>query len=260
MKSNNSNINNPFKVNEINLQEQICSTNINVVNVSKEEYDLMIIHDPTTIYVTTDKFGRILTYIGDCMIENNNIINKYYISIDDKNIYTIYMDNAVTDFKNNFLGYQKLIPICRYNDPQDAIDALAKFNKIGSHNKIDFDIYNIIKSYIDKNISTHEFIIGILIIFNFKEDPELQVIIENCISHNANNCNYEFPINYSIYILKFKKYHPYSLFRIYSDLYDLLLKYDFFKDKKYQNNFDNLDMSNVISEISKISLMRNIKC
>ena len=153
--------------------------------------------------------------------------------------------------------YQRyqLVEICTYDNPQSAIDAIAKFNKVGSHIQRDFDIYSVINNYIQKDISTHELITSILMVYNFREDPRLQNIIEFAIAHNAHKCMKEFPSFYADQITRMRDHKPESLFPLYSNLYDLVVKYNFFSDRKYQS--DDLDLSTEISDISKIMIFKN---
>lgn len=251
MKSTDHNINNPLKCICIDLLRTVESWDFpNTLKVTQEKYDLIQIHDPHTIYTITDSSdGR--SYYGDALIINDNVSIKYYLGQNDKNEYVIYVNQLAGTGNNNV---QQLVPICAYNDPQTAIDALSKCNKTGSHIKRDLDIYNIIKSYIDKYISTHEFIISIIAAFNFKEDPRLQTLIEFAVGHNSHKCSREFPPFYADQLPRMRDYYPESLFVIYSNLYDLIVKYNFFKDKKYEDV--NVNLSKEITEIFKIMLYK----
>jgi hypothetical protein len=247
MKSTDYNINNPFKKVELDLLRTIPSWNIlNILNITQEEYNLIQIHDPHTMYIISDSdTGKV--YLGDILIEEDCTINKYYMGINDRKEYVVYVDQLAGTLDNR----SQLVEICAYDNPQSAIDALYQFNKVGSHIKTDFDIYGIIKSYIEKNISTHELIISILVVYNFREDCRLQNIIEFAVSHNAHRCMKEFPSFYADQISRMRDNKPESLFPVYSNLYDLIVKYDFFSDRKYQN-IDDLDLSSEIRDINKV--------
>ena len=250
MKSTDHNLNNPLKTVDIELLRTVESYHMpNIEAVSQEEYDLIQIHDPNTIfYITNSKDGRF--YIGDMLIIPDNTINKYYLNIDTNKKYVIYVDeNAGKTFASQYL-----IPICSYDDPQVAINELTKFNKVGSHIDRDFDIYNIIASYINKDISTHEFIISIMIVFNYREDPRLQNVIQFCMGHNANRCMKEFPAFYSELLPIMRDNQPKTLFPLYSNLYDLIVKYNFFTDKKYSN--EDVNLSKEISDIYETMMFK----
>lgn len=254
MKSTDHNINNPLKTLDIELQRTIDAWKMpSVVGImSKEEYDLIAIHDPTHIYIVRTEDGKTQLYLGDSLIEPPKVNNKYYMGLNDRAEYVVYMDqNAGTG--EYFSGTQNLVPICAYDNPQVAMDQLVKFNKVGSHLNRDFSLYTMIKNYIEKTISTHELIIGIMVEFNYQEDCRLQNIIEFAVGHNAHKCAWEFPAFYSYQIKEMKENKPESLFVLYSNLYDLIVKYNFFKDKKYQD-LDNLTLSDEISDITKVML------
>lgn len=257
MNSTDHNINNPFQKSCINLLKTVESWKMPtfVGYISQEEYDLIKIHDPNSIYAVNTDNGVVL-YLGDIKIEAPEIKNKYYIGMNDNKEYVVYMDqNSGTG--DYFTGLQNLVPICTYADPQVAIDQLSKFNRVGSHNYRDISIYSLLKSYIDKEISTHELIISILVEFNFREDPRLQNLIEFAMSHNVHKCMKEFPAFYSGQIRVMKDNKPESLFVLYSNLYDLVVKYNFFKDKKYQELSDDLNLSTEINDIVKTVYFKN---
>lgn len=254
MKSTDHNINNPLKTLSIDLQRTVESWRMPKVvgSMSQEEYDLIAIKDPNSIYIVHTPDGKTLLYLGEHLIESPKINNKYYMGMTENGEYTIYVDqNAGTG--DYFTGMQNLIPVCTYADPQVAMDQLVKFNKVGSHMDRDYSLYTMIKNYIEKEISTHELIVGILVEFNYREDCRLQNIIEFAVGHNAHRSIREFPTFYSYQIREMKEMKPESLFVLYSNLYDLIVKYDFFRDKKYQD-IENLNLSDELTDITKVML------
>jgi len=251
MRSTDHNINNPLKTIDIDTFRTINSWNsFKFISITQEEYDLMQIHEPYTLYHIKDsKDNRY--YVGDMLIENEIKKVKYLLSIDDNKLYTIYM-NQVDTYNNS-----ELIPICSYEDPQVAINKLSEFNRVGSHFDKPLMIYNILINYIEKIISTHEFIIGILDIFGYKEDPRLQDVIQFIVGHNEHKWQKEFLPFLSNEISRMRDLYPDSLYPYYSNLYDLIVKYNFFTDKKY--NETDVNLSKEIDEIIKIMNVNKFK-
>ena len=244
MHSTDYNINAPLKKLEIELQRRVSSWKFPThILVTEEEYNLMKIHDPHTIYHIKDS-NTDRSYYGDILIQGESFNIKYLMSIDD-NKYIIY-----TNVLAGTSSKADLIPLCIYDDPQIAINKLSEFNRIGSHYKIDLDIYNMIVNYINKDISTHDLIIGILVTFGYREDPRLQNAIQFIVGHGGNKCMKEFPPVLVDQITRMRDLYPDSLYPFYSNLYDLIVKYDFFMDVKYKE--DGINLSKEISEISKI--------
>ena len=255
MKSTDHNINNPLKVMNLNLLKTIERLSLpETVSLPQEVYDIMAIHEPNTAYIINDsEDGRM--YIGDKLIMPIKNINKYFIGQDSSGNYIIY----INQYFNSHKLTQSLIPICTYDDPQTAIDALSRFNKVGSHHKRDFKVYLMIRDYIDKLISTHDLIVGIMTIVNYDNDPRLQEILAYAVAHNVNKSMKEFPAFYADQIAILRDRCPDSLFPIYSNLYDLIVKYNFFNDRKYQSGDEDINLSEEISDVFKILLNTQIK-
>lgn len=236
------NAKNHNNANQSNLLENFIS-NLRMPEVKpvpQDFYDLMTSHDNNTLYVISDS-NEPISYLGDIRVYDYK--NKYFIGQNINGYYVIY--------KNEYIcKSSELIPICIYDNPQAAIDDLSRFNRVGSHVKRDFDIYNIIKSYINRDISTHDFIIAILTIFNFTESSGLYSIIEVAVTYCETNSKLEFSSSYLEIIGKINSSYPNTIFTIYSKLYDLLIKYNFFKDKKYR--VDNVNLSLEIENIFNI--------
>lgn len=256
MKSTDHNINNPLKSIEIDLLNSVENLSVpSMIPITQVDYDNIKMHDPTTYYVITDYNGK-RVYLGDMLIEDdskvNRVIYRYYLGLNDADQYIIYVNELAGTCDN----IEKLVPVCAYDNPRSAMDALARFNKVGSHHDEDLNIYNTILSYIDKNISTHEFIIGLMVIFNYNSNSKLQLLNEYAMSYHVDKNMQEFSVSYLEIIARMKKTYPDSLFGLYSDLYDLIVKYDFFKDKKYQKNLDDLNLSIEITDVYQTMLMK----
>ena len=249
MKSTDHNINNPLQILELQDYSNYPNALIfpKVVECTQEVYDLMRIHDPHTIYTIVDSLAR-KQYLGDIFINEGLIISKYLLGINIHNEYIIYLDNFIPDTNRHQLSY-----ISRYDDPQVAIKSLELFNKVGKHDKKGYNIYNTIINYINHEISIHDCIIGILSIFNFNTDPRIQELIKIGIQFNIKDIHDKLPNNYLNLIKKKSKTH--YIYLLYSNLYDLVEKYYWFSNDKYQH--DDLDLSKEINEIYSIMTNSN---
>ena len=252
MKSTDHNLNNPLRIGTIDLMREVENWTLpNVSPVSQDFYDLLQTKDPNTIYIIKDsKDGRM--YFGDHLILKNKTILNYVLGIDNTSNakYVLYM-NQIYNFQDN------LIEIARFEDPQIAINTLNLYNNIGSHNSIEIKLYNLLIMYIDESISLHNLITSILCVFGYSNDPRLQQVIETAITYQQNNTKLFNEL--FIHVLgNYAKTSANELYKFYNDLYNIILKYNFFKDKKYHCSLENLDLSNIISEI--INLMNQILC
>lgn len=255
MKSTDYNLNDPFVIDSINLQRTLDSRHYpNIEHVNQNFYDLIQIKDPNTVYVINDATdGRI--YYGDILIPKERNDVSYLIGNDKKGNYVLYM-NRVVGFND------KLIEICKYKDPQDAINNLNLFNNSGSHQPMNLKIYTTIISYLNDNISINDMILGIIVIFGFKNDPRLQYLIETSrryIMEVNGKIDKDLPPLWREELRHFKDRYPDSLFIYYSDLYDIIVKYNFFKDDKYNLNVnEHPDLSDVINEIINMFIKYNV--
>lgn len=250
MKSTDHNLNNPMVIDTINLYPSIDSTRLSpVIVLSMEEYNLIQIKDPTCIYVINNTNKKIV-YYGEWLIEKDNLKRMYLLGPANKfGEYTLYVNE--TDGHND-----RLIQICRYNDPQLAISELNKFNKAGSHYQINLQVYSVISDYIVKNISLNDMLIGIIALFGYQNDTRLQDLIQILTSCNINTDNKiqsQILLKEQVKVFKTSNNH---LFKYYSDLYDLVISYNYFQGKEFQKDPGELDLSKVIEKVLKI--MTNI--
>lgn len=254
MKSTDHNLNNPTKVNVIELLREISSLSTpNIEIVSQKFYDLIQIKEPNTLYFINDSNPPRI-YFGEILISNDKCEGKYFITTGNRiNEYDLYL-------KEEIYGNDKLIKICKYDDPQKAIDALNLYNNIGSHDKISISLYNILINYIDKDISLNDLLLGIFTIFGFKEDPRLQELIQLTFTYEQNsNDKTDISPMLRCEIRNFRDKYPLSLYRIYSNLYDIIVKYYFFKDEKYHSDVNFINLSEIIKDIINVFFNNYVK-
>lgn len=244
MKSTDQNLNNPLRIGDIDLLREAESwRNPTVQLITQEEYDLLQTKDPLTIYVIHGSNPHRM-YLGDCMIHEDSRSCKYLVGMDESKAYVLYMS-----IRDN--GIDKIVPISRYKNPQDAIDAMNMCHNAGSHQKTNMVLFNSIAAFIDNHISVNDLVIGVLCIFGYERDPRLQNIIEVAISFGVKSSKLDIPVIFREELPSMGDRYENSLFDLYSDVYNIIVKYDFFKDERYHNSCDKLDLSSPIYDIMK---------
>lgn len=246
--STDHNLNDPNRVIQLNLgMEDPFSECTKVVNLRKEEYTLTKIKDPNTIYVITDSDKNEI-YKGDLLISSDEPKRQYFISNGD-NIgeYVLYLNEPTSN-------YDRLIPICRYKDPDAAIQQLHKLNHIGSHTKIDYQLYLLLVRYIKKEISLHEWIMATMTIFGHGKKSQFQELIQIIDSFHIISLT-ENPDSTKVAMLGLRRL-PNKLCHYYADLYDLMNgQFNYFRGRKYRKDPDTLNLSSEILCI--INVMRH---
>lgn len=247
MKSTYQNLDNVMSIGNIDLQREVDSWKVPTVEkISQELYDLIQVKDPLKIYVISDSNdGRI--YFGDHLIPKEQTSSKYVIGIDKvTNEYVLYM-NLVDEHSDH------LIPISRYSDPQDAFDAMNMCSNAGSHERINLALFTSICAFIDEYITIHDLILGIISLLGFKNDPRLQTVIEVSLSFGANQNKSDLPSIFKEELPFMQERYSNNLFKLYGMIYNVIVKYDFFKDKEYHRDVENIDLTKPIADIIYVS-------
>lgn len=174
MQSTDHNLNNPNVVDIVDLLRNVGQVaDFKVENVTQDFYDHMGKHDPRTAYVIDgDPSGKV--YYGDlpAAIPASTRM-KYFIGQERPDEWIIFVNERRT-----FTDNDSLVSVCRFDNPQSAIDALAIYNRVGSHSTLNLEIYNILLQYMNEEISICACIIGILSALGYKDDPMLQGLIQ----------------------------------------------------------------------------------
>lgn len=250
MKSTDYNINNPTSVDLITLQRSVESWQYPTIKpVTKEEYDLIQIKDPFTFYVIKDNFSnpmkRPTIYMGDHLVSFDEDVVRYMLGINKHGEYEIYMDTVG-------FGYDKLIPIRRYPSAQQAINDLTFFNNVGSHTDYGIRTYRILLSYINREISLNDTLIGILSAFGFRDSVEIQEVIQTGIKYGCTHVDIDIPVYYRDMLPVLREHTKNFLVKKYANLYDLIVKWDFFKDEKFKDAQSGIDLSTEVREVTKV--------
>ena len=250
MFSTGNNINNPMKRLEIDLSRGYDAFNINKIEVvTKEWYQLKQTHDSMVTYVISDAApNEINMYIGDMPIESDHIKAKYFIGINEHNEYEIY--ERIDNYNGNLMY---MVPIKRFNNPQDAINALGSYKIVGTNNKLGLLIHNALATYIQKECGVHECIVSIIAGNGYRDDPRLQYINERAIAFGNRSRDRDIPVLMRRYLHNIANTDPNPLWQWYSRIYDIFVLYEFFEDKKYTEPLpEELDLHEEIDKMMNI--------
>lgn len=242
MNSTDHNLNNPLLIDGIDLSREVSSWKSPTVElITQEMYDLLQVKDPLKIYVISDSNDARM-YLGDARIPNDRASSKYFVGI-DKNTreYLLYMNIPKGSF-------DMMVPISRYHDPKEAFDALSLYSNAGSHQNIELALYVTIAAFIDSLTNVNDVVIGIMSFLGYKNDPRLQHLIELALSYGAAHSKYDVSPELLDRLTSESSYGN-PLFNIYLKIYKTLEKYNFFKDDKYHQGLDKLDLSKPIADI-----------
>ena len=248
MRSTDNNLNNPTSIISIELNKvHDAWKNPIVKTVTQEFYNLLQTKDPHVIYVIYDVYP-IRMYYGDLLIERKDNKSKYLMGpADEYGNYIIYMWERIG-------GSDTIIEICKYKDPQLALDALNRYNKVGRHDSISDSVYVILNSYIDEEISVHDAIVSIISAYGFRDDPRLQELTSSVMPYGMINRNpyREIPIIALEMIKRRAEKDKDSLYKYYYEIYKLMFTFDFFKDDKYHRYIDMRNLAYEVGEICKV--------
>lgn len=242
MHSSNHNLNNPTSKISLDLLREVSSLKCPTVQPTKQVlYDLLETKDPHTIYVITDA-PKLKMYYGDKLIHNDDQRPQYLIGQGrHPNEYVLYY--SIPNWNDH------IVEICRFDDPQKALNTMAIYNHAGSHSTVDLEVYTMLKAYIDDEISINDLIIGCLVAFGYKDDPRTQDIIQKCNSFGV--ADRDLPPMFRRELRGFRDNSSNALFKQYSAIYDIIVKYDFLKGPEYQSESDIPDLADVIKDIGK---------
>jgi len=243
-------IDNKMVVDQINLKELQDIRYGGVIFITQEEYDLLQIKEPTTIYKITDaEDGRV--YLGEHLIVKPSSSRKYLLGpANTRGEYIMYL-NEVRNHQDC------LLEIARYSDPQKAIDALNRFNRTGCHTDLALQTRNLLIGYIQKDLNIHDLLIGLIALFGYRDDIRLQQLIAATISLGTNKFDRDFSVTIRDTIAYWNGSSDDSLYKFYAKLYDVVVFYDHFKDRKFhREDPEDIDLAEVIDRMLRTVISR----
>lgn len=250
LSSNDQNLNNPTLIDTLYVDRIIDMTKaLRTVRIEQFLYDQIEKPDPYTCYIISDAKDNRMYYGTKCIIPSK-LYSKYYITQDNSGEWVLVY--------NNFIKHDHLTEICRYKELQDAADAMALYNHVGSHGTTNLRIYQSLIQYIKEVIGIDDFILSILVIMNLSETPQFQELVQflmrmnNQITHNTKS-KYTYQQKITLVcaeeINRRSKAYPGSYYDFYNRIYNIILKNSFFKDKKYKDNPENVNLGDAIDEM-----------
>lgn len=223
MKSTDNTINNPIRKVELDATA-LQSDPMDVITLTQDEYDSISKHDPRCVYLIDDgSFQRM--YVGDQRIPTINRSSMYFMAYNaDKNKYCVYL-NLVSN------GHDNLCPVSVYDNADDALSALTTATLNGSFSSEVSSMRNILTMYRDRDLGVHECILGILTTQGWNNDPRFQILIEEANRYGIDDSAPDLPIEYKAMLHNIRYDNFMSSFdALYSDIYDIIVKYKWFEN------------------------------
>ncbi len=251
MKSSNFNLHSTITENEINLLHVIENLHaFEVCHLTQAEYDVMTQHDETTTYVITDsKDGRM--YIGSRLIPISKNDRQYLLGYDPyKNKYILYL-NAVEGYIDH------IAPISEFANPQDAINALITCNHLYDHNATFLKIIKVLAEYIIGNVGMNQTLISMISVLGYRDDGRLQDLNRLSIVYNDDQSARDISSVHKLMLHNEKDNNMNGLVSVYSDLYDLFVLNNFFKDYETIDDVDTATIRKFSKDV--LSTLRSYK-
>jgi hypothetical protein len=245
-RSTQDNLENPLHVDPLKLPfDHPIWKSMDVVMITKEAYDLIAIKNPYTLYIITNDKGP-TAYLGIARInlEKNNI--KYLIGPDKQmGEYAVYMVFST-------IHGDHLIEICRYRNLMDAAEALNQYTRAGSHNEKPLALRRMLISYIERDIQIHDLIVNVICMLQDTNHPQFQEMLSTLNLYNVQDIqDGDLPMDVKV-LLHHCSASRNVMFKYYAALYDILVMYDFFREKKYTDDPDNADLHRPIERIMEV--------
>ena len=239
MKSMDNHINHPMETRWIDPRS-FNSTN-EVHYITQERYDMMRSRNPEVVFVIIDS-PEDRMYLGDYEIPKPAHSRQYLISFEDhRKVYKIYL-NLISNYRDN------LVPVAEYDNLEDAVKALHAYQSVGYHTKSAYNVYQSIANYIKKVYGINESIIGMIASFGYRDDPRLQYLNEEAIHYGVTNKDRDLPQYYRAALHNLKTVKPDAVIGMYSDIYDVFVKYNFFPGIDFDRDND-IDLSKPVNDI-----------
>lgn len=241
------NIRNPLRiVDELHLHPAVdvfqCPR---IEHMTQERFDL-ITHDPHTIYHITDsEIPR--AYLGDVLLKDHP--NKTNVLMGPENndgTYSLY--RVITLYDREII-----IELSRFTDANDAVKCLNEWNRVGDPYRIRGAIRETLLNYISGLNNVNDFIIGILSMIEYKDDPRLQDVIAVMNSWGASGWKKQIP-SFPVQQLMIASHSSDNmLFSLYRKIYEKVVVVNgFFNDEKYYVDPDKAPLTEAIDTICHI--------
>lgn len=240
-------LNHPSQVIQIDLDMMNANKIKATVHMTQQEYDLLQQRCPVTLYIITDT-GRL--YIGDDMIHREEVTRSYLMTNARGSIgeeYEIIL-NEGQGFQN------RLTPIGTFKDAQTALNHMNRLNRVGSHQDWALSTYAVTLVYIERSMSLHDLLIGIISLFGWRDDTRLQELIDAANFYSKSHRSMDsLAIRLVEELPGFRK-HSNPLFGFYANLYDLIVvtNDNFIRAKKEIDRVPEPDLTEYVQAVANI--------
>lgn len=251
MQSTNYNLQNPTSLFEIELRKVRSIFYVpEIISISRLQYHALKVHD-MAVYVISD-FPHEIFY-GDSLLSEGfqelfNNKPEYFIRYNlETRDYSIMINNSGIEYIASLKNFSE---IERHKDPQAAINALIRFSSIGDSTSITRNIYDTLIGYIKKENDLNQCILNIIALFGYKETATYQMLIQFILNNEIKIKN----DNTLIALIKTSAdYTKNKLFDYYIEIFNVIEKYKYFKDDKYNPDINEyIVLKDAIYDICKI--------
>ena len=243
MKSTNFNLNASMTQKEINAFSIIENNPaLEVAIVTQDEYDVMQYHDEHTVYVIKDDEPRM--YMGSKKIPVNKNDTQYLVGYDPSSLTYILYVNQVAGYKDN------IIPIAEFKTAQEALRALSAYSTIGTHARSDIKILTVLDDYLQQITGMNTTIISMISSMGYRDDARLQYLNELSIIFGDDLMGTDISPLHRESLYAISQQHPESLAPLYSEIYDVFVKYNFFNKYEHVDDLGKDLIKNVLSDIN----------
>lgn len=250
--SNDQNLNNPTQVDTLSLDRIIESADaMQYVALTQEEYDRIAKPDPHKAYIITNAPNR-KVYYGTILIVPSKFKSIYYITQIEPNEWILVKNEL------ELHNHDHLIEICRYDTLDKAANAMAMYNKVGSHYTTNLRVYESLINYIKEEIGIDSFILSIFAIMGLSENAEFQTLIQFLMTMN-NRETYNtrkksvYQKNITIAcaeeVARRSKRNPHSFYKLYNDIYNVMISNKFFSERKYKDDPTSANLGDAVDDI-----------
>lgn len=264
MNSTDRNLNNPTQKIELELENVVSQFKCpKIIPISRRTYEAMGEHEQA---IYTIKEYPYEMYWGDTIVSkgvkdySKREVPKYLLLYDPvRDEYVIYVTHEIHASLPQFSvdDMDGMSEIERHKDPKIAMDSLKRMTFRGRPNELEDKLYNVLASFISKDINLNTCITGIIGELGFKNTSNFYELIETTMVHGCNDSHYinSLPKRFLSILQELRDKSNSILYLLYDGIYGILLSNNFFKDKKYNlNTHDYIDIREPINKIINLYL------
>lgn len=232
MRSSNHHINPDFSRFQLDLLQSENNQPMKCIFLTKDEYDVMVQHDPMTVYNVLQDNGQVVTYCGDIPSINFDKYCSYTLG---------FHPNSKQYILYRVIG-QQIFEIAEYEDVNVALNALQIYNIANSSERQEINIYYNLLGFIEGSCTVNELVLGILGTLDNIYEPDfqdaidaVQILVNNIVAFQPRNMRYDNKEITRLLLDAIEYDHRFQtkpLFCAYKEILNLLVKYNWFEKQK----------------------------